>query len=59
MGMGLLITGICIAVILAITIMIIVVTEYDKMKWWKTALLLFLLGIISLVFIILGISLGA
>ena len=59
MGMGLLITGICIAVILAITIMIIVVTEYGKMKWWKTALLLFLLGIISLVFIILGISLGA
>ena len=58
MGMGLLITGICIAVILAITIMIIVVTEYGKMKWWKTALLLFLLGIISLVFIILGIWLG-
>lgn len=58
MGMGLLITGIIIGIIFAIAVLIILAIKCDELAWWKTALLLFLLGIMALIFVGLGIWLS-
>lgn len=52
------ITGIVFAVALGMSVMIILVTEFENLKCWQKILALSLLGVLSAVFIILGIWLG-
>jgi formate/nitrite transporter FocA (FNT family) len=58
MGTGFLVVGIAIAIIFALTTMGIILIDYDKREWWKTTVLLFLLGIMALIFVGLGIWLS-